>query len=142
MGLSFKRKKYITKDPAQLKVLLLFLFSSLVPVFFVGSFFYALLFKIISDQSSTPGFVATSMDPTIRKTTILIVLACVPLLLLLTIWSIIFSHRLIGPLNRLKRELDSMVEKKDLTARLGVRKYDYIKPLVESINRLLDKASE
>lgn len=113
-----------------------------VPVFFVGSFFYALIFKILSDQPETPGFVAASMDPIIKKTNTVIMLGVVPLLLLLLIWGVIFSHRLVGPLKRLQRNLDEMASSGNFNKRLGVRKYDYIKPLVESINRVLDKLAK
>lgn len=111
----------------------------LVPVFFVGSFFYTFLFKVLSDQPATPGFVASSMDPVIKKANLMITLGSIPLFLLLFIWGVIFSHRLVGPIERLRRKLEDMARDGDSKTRLSVRKYDYIKPLVESVNKLLDK---
>jgi signal transduction histidine kinase len=114
----------------------------LVPVFFVGSFFYAFLFKVLSDQPNTPGFIASSIDPVIKKANLMIILGSIPLFLLLFIWGVIFSHRLVGPLERLQRKLEDMARDGDYKARLSVRKYDYIKPLVESVNKLLDKLAK
>lgn len=142
MNKSFIRKKLVTKDPAQLKILALLCISMLVPVFFVGSFFYAFLFKVLSDQPTTPGFIALSMEPVIKKANFMIILGSIPLFLLLFIWGIIFSHRLVGPLERLQRKLEEMARDGDSKTRLSVRKYDYIKPLVESVNKLLDKLAK
>lgn len=139
MDKSFKRKKLVTKDPAQRKILLILLASMLLPLFFVGSFFYAFIFKALSDQPDTPGFITASIDPLIKKLNLMIMLGSAPLILLLLVWGIIFSHRLTGPLKRLQNNLEEMADKDNFKARLSVRKYDYVKPLVESINKLLDK---
>jgi hypothetical protein len=132
------RKKFITSDPAQLKILSLLLISMLVPVFFVGSFLYLLIFKILSEQLPIPGFVPIAMNPVIVKTNFIITLSFIPLLLLLLIWGVIITHRLTGPLLRLQRELDEMTRGTAMKG-LGVRKDDYLGPLVNSINKLLIK---
>lgn len=142
MERKFARKSFITKDTAQLKILSLLLISMLVPVFFVGSFLYFLIFKILSDQPNIPGFTASALDPVIRKTNLAIIVTFTPLFILLLAWGVIFSHRLIGPLQRIQKNIDRMAKQGDLKARLNVRKYDYIKPLVDSINSLLDKLAK
>lgn len=132
------RKKFITNDRAQLKILSILLISILVPVFFVGSFLYLTIFKILSDQPSVPGFIPVALDPVIAKTNLAIMMGFVPILLLLFIWGVIVSNRLTGPLQRLQKELDTMA-KSGVMTRLSVRKYDYIKSLASSINKLLTK---
>jgi len=134
----FHRIAFITNDPAQLKILSLLLISILIPVFFVASFLYFLIFNILSDQPAISGFVPIAMDPVIARTNMAIVLGFIPLLLLLFVWGIIISNKITGPLRRLQRELDEMT-KSSAIKRLSIRKDDYLKPLVNAINKLLIK---
>ncbi len=138
MNKPFHRKKFITSDPAQLKILSLLLISIFVPVLFVGSFLYFLIFKILSEQPTIPGYVPIAMNSVISKTNLVIMTGFIPILLLMLIWGVIVSNRLTGPLRRLQRELDEMANGSN-KSQLSVRKYDYIGPLVHSINKLLSK---
>ena len=110
MNKPFQRKKFITGEPAQLKILSLLLISILVPVFFVGSFLYFLIFKIISEQPAIPGYVAVAPNSIASKTNLMIILGFIPLLVLLFIWGVVISNRITGPLGRLQRELDEMAK--------------------------------
>lgn len=138
MNKSFQRKSFITSDPAQIKILSLLLISILVPVFFVGSFLYLLIFKILSEQPSIPGYVPIALNSIVNRTNVIIMTGFIPLLLLLFIWGVVVSNRITGPLSRLQRELDAM-SKGSAKTPLSVRKFDYIAPLVNSINKLLTK---
>jgi methyl-accepting chemotaxis protein len=136
------RIKFFINEPAQIKILGMLLISIVVPVFFVGTYLYLLIFNIINNMPETPGFVAASLDPVLHKTNMTILLSGIPIFLLILIWGLIFSHRLVGPMKRLQRNLDEMTKKGDGRSRLIVRKNDYIKPLIESVNRLLDKVAK
>ena len=125
-----------------MKILVFLLVLVFVPVFFVGSFLYMLIFKVLSETPVPPGGSPFDMYPVIMKTNFAVAVGFMPLFLLLFIWGVIISHRITGPTTRLKREIDRMAETGDFKARLGVRKHDYIKPLVNSINKLLDKVCE
>lgn len=138
MNKTFSRKKFIANDRAQLKILSLLLISIFVPVFFVGSFLYFLIFKILSEQPAIPGFIPIALDPVIAKVNLAIMMGFVPILLLLFVWGVIISNRFTGPLARLRRELDDMA-KSHSTAQLTIRKNDYLWPLIKSINKLLVK---
>lgn len=142
MGKFPTRIKFFINEPAQIKILGMLLISILIPVFFVGTYLYLLIFNIINNMPETPGFVAASLDPVLHKTNMTILLSGIPILLLILIWGLIFSHRLVGPMKRLQRNLDEMAKKGDGRSRLIVRKNDYIKPLIESVNRLLDKVAK
>ena len=138
MNKPFQRKKFITSDPAQLKILSLLLISIFVPVFFVASFLYFLIFKIFSEQPAIPGFVPIAQNYVVIKTNMVIMIGFIPLLLLLFIWGVIVSSRITGPLRRVQRELDDIARGSAMKL-LSVRKDDYIRPLVNSINKLLIK---
>lgn len=136
------RIRFFINEPAQIKILGMLLISIIIPVFFVGTYFYLLIFNILSNMPETPGFVAASIDPVLHKTNMTILLSCIPILLLVLLWGLIFSHRLVGPLKRLQRNLDEMTKNGDGRSRLVVRRNDYIKPLIESVNKLLDKVAK
>ena len=136
------RKTVLLKNPAQAKLLLILLISILVPALFVGGALYSLIFKILSEQRASFESVGYNLYPIIMQTNLNIALGFIPLFLLLLTWGIILTHRLVGPLERLQREIDSMTKSGDFKARIGVRRRDYIKPLVDSINRLLCKFNE
>jgi signal transduction histidine kinase len=57
---------------------------------------------------------------------------------LLLTWSLIFIHRIVGPIFRLERELDNLIEGKKFT-KIRFRKYDSFASLAEKINVLFDK---
>ncbi len=142
MGKFPTRIKFFINEPAQIKILGMLLISIVVPVFFVGTYLYLLIFDIINNMPETSGFVAASLDPVLHKTNMTILLSGIPIFLLILIWGLIFSHRLVGPMKRLQRNLDEMTKKGDGRSRLIVRKNDYIKPLIESVNKLLDKVAK
>jgi len=65
-----------------------------------------------------------------------------PIFLIILLLGVVLSHRFAGPLKRINREMESMAESGDIGKRLSVRKNDDIKPVVDSINRLLDRLSK
>lgn len=134
----FNRKRFIRGERAQLKILSLLLISIFVPVFFVGSFLYLTIFKILADQPVIPGFVPIPLDSIIAKVNLVIFIGFVPIILLLFAWGAVVSNRLTGPLGRLQKELDDMANNNS-NKRLIVRKDDYLWPLIKSINKLLVK---
>ena len=138
MNKPFHRNKFITNYPAQLKIISILLISILVPVLFVGSFLYFFIFKVFSEQQNVSGYMPIALNSAIMKTNLAVVICIIPLLLLLFVWGVIVSNRITGPLQRLQRELDEM-DKSSVITRLHTRENDYMKPLVESLNKLLSK---
>lgn len=142
MATSIMRRRFVSKNPAQTKFLLILLISILVPAFFVGGALYSLIFKILSEQQTSLESIGYNLYPVIMKTNLGIAFGFVPLFLLLLTWGVILTHRFFGPLERLQREIDSITQSGNFKTRIGVRQHDYVKPLVESINKLLCKISE
>jgi hypothetical protein len=134
----FRRNKFITSDPAQLKIVSLLLASILAPVLFIGSFLYFFIFKVFSEQPTAPGCLPSGLSSAIMKTNLAIMICFIPLLLLLFIWGVIVSGRITGPLRRLQGDLDEMI-KSGAVKQLSIRKDDYLKPIIISINKLLAK---
>ena len=139
MKIAFLRKKYITGEPMQIKYLMLLVLSMLIPLLFVGGCLYFLIFNIMAEQLGIPEYVAYNLFPVIKKINLILLVGFPPFMLLLLLWGVIVSHRIVGPLKRLKAELDNMAKSGDYTKRLKVRKYDDLKGLIDSINNVLGK---
>ena len=142
MDKTFVRRKFFTGDPAQIKILSLLLVSMLAPMLFVGSALYFIVFKMLYEQPYAVDSVSCDLYPLMMKTNLAMVLGFVPLFFLIMGWGVVLSRRLTGPLQRLQREIEEIAGRGDFKARLGVRKHDYIKPLIDSINKLLSKFCE
>lgn len=55
---------------------------------------------------------------------------------LLSVWALFLTHRLVGPLPRIKDEIDQMRENKQLQL-FHVRDHDYLRPFFTKLNKVL-----
>ena len=58
---------------------------------------------------------------------------------LVMILAIIYSHRIAGPIYRVKRYLDMMAESNDLPPPISFREYDEFKEIADSVNKVIKK---
>lgn len=135
------RKKFLVLPSFQLKwisrFLLLVTFATLLSYISVISYIHWLdkkepgVFFYVTDQFGS--------DPlTYRRSRILmppILLSGGISLLITFIFSLLYSHKLAGPIFRLKRELEILLEDKDLTRTFQLREGDDLDDLVLSLNR-------
>lgn len=142
MKISTLRKKFITGEPVQAKYLYLLMVSMLVPVIFVCGCLYFLIFNVMARQIGIPEYVAYGLMPVIREINLILLVGFPPLAILLFVWGVMLSHRFAGPLERLKRDMDTISREGDYKMRLKVRKHDDIKPLADAINKVLDRVCE
>lgn len=61
--------------------------------------------------------------------------------LLMSVWALFITHKLIGPISRIKRELDNMYHDKSIHL-ISLREDDYLRPLIQKYNRVLWGMSE
>ncbi len=73
------------------------------------------------------------------QTSLFLVIAFPSITIALLIWGLIISNQIAGPLYRLEKELDRILNSKDFGRRFEVRKDDPLKNLSDQINQLLDK---
>lgn len=132
------RFKYILKNQLQLKLLALILLSILIPLFVVGGCLYYLMFQIMAEQLAIPESIAQNLTPVLHKINFLLLIGLPPVLILIFILTVVLTHRLVGPLTRLERNLTKISEG-DYSVRLRLRKDDDLKPLAEIINKIIDK---
>jgi len=132
------RTRYLTGSPIQMMYLRLLMISMIVPLVFVGSCLYYLMFTLVASQIGIPEYVAYHLSPVVKQINVILILGVPPLLLLLLAWGIVLSHRFAGPMERLESELKRMTEKREYRHRIHLRKHDNVKPIADAINKLLD----
>ncbi len=112
--------------------------ASLVPTVMTVIGLFYLIFDITAEQVGIPEVIAYNIVPAAQRVTsiLLIVMPIVGLAILTFAYQI--THRMIGPFDRIVRELDEHVEGKR-QGPLKIRKNDKFFPLVDKINQLLGK---
>ena len=132
------RIKFITGNPLQFKYFALILFSIILPLLLVAGCLYYLIFQIMAEQLAIPESIAYNLIPVVEKINFLLILGVPPIMVLLFIWGAMLTHRFIGPLNRLEKDLKKIAEG-DHSVRLKIRKNDDLHSLASAINKVIDK---
>ena len=132
------RINLFTKNRLQLKYLMLIVVAMLVPSLLVGSCLYYFIFTVMAEQLAIPESIAMNLIPVLDKINAILVVGLIPLFILLFIWGLILSHRFLGPIERLERDLDKILAG-DLSVRLKVRDKDDLKDIIDKLNKVLDK---
>jgi len=122
----------------QRRYLRLIVFSMLIPTVFVGGCLYYLVFSLVAEEMAIPEFVFQVLLPVFKRVNIFLMIGIPVIFLALYWWGLILSHRLAGPIDRFKKELDQVL-KGDYKKRIRVRRNDALKPFADDINRLIEK---
>ncbi|MDP8253591.1 MAG: hypothetical protein P9X27_04230 [Candidatus Kaelpia aquatica] len=112
--------------------------AALLPTIIVSIALYYLIFGIIAQEIAIPETIAYHIMPAAKRAAF-IIFAVAPLIML-TILTIAhrITHSILGPYSRIIRELDENLEGEN-RHQIKLRKHDKFSPLVERINRLLEK---
>ena len=124
----------------QQRYLRLVILSLMLPTFIIGGCLYYLIFSLLAQEIAIPEFIAYTLLPALGKINTILIFSLPVVFLILLGAGIIISHRLAGPIERLKKELEGIV-KGDYSRRIKLRKNDDLKPVAEGINKLLDKVN-
>ena len=136
--LSNDRGKEVFANSLHREMFALFFFVSLIPALMISIMLFYLIFYITADQIGIPESIAYNILPAAKKV-IQIMLLTTPLAI--TIILIIahkVTHRIIGPFDRVVRELDECLSGQR-KGPIMLRRNDKFWPLVEKINRLLER---
>ena len=132
------RFNLFTKSPLQFKYLMLIIIAMLVPTLIMGSYLYYFIFTIMAEQLAIPEIIAINLIPVLNKVNVMLIVSLIPLFILLFLWGLIVSHRFAGPLERIEKDIDKILEG-DTSVRFKVRDKDDMKSIVDKLNKLLDK---
>lgn len=132
------RIKFLTNSALQSKFLIIIVISMLVPLVLIGGCLYYLIFTLMAEQLGIPESIAINLFPVIQKINFILIAGLPPTVIFLLLWGLFLSHKFIGPLERLEKELNRIAACSDCAKRIGVRKSDVIRPIVDAINKLLE----
>ena len=139
MRQKFIRIKYLTGTRTQMHYLGLLLACMIIPLVVSVGCLYYLIFNMMERQLGIPEYIFYNLMPVIKKINLILLWGVPPLFILLIFWGVILSHRFAGPMERVEKELKRIVEHGDYKKRLKLRRHDDMMPIVEEVNKLLDK---
>lgn len=132
-----KRQRYLVNKIFQLRYMGLVA----IPLILLLTALYYLIYYSVFTEMLIPEAIVVTLLPAMKKVN-LILLATVPIFLFLILrTALIYSNRIIGPVRRLERELDKVIEG-DYSVRLKTRHKDELRAFVNKINMLLEKVDK
>ncbi|MFA4991448.1 MAG: HAMP domain-containing protein [Candidatus Omnitrophota bacterium] len=134
----FHRNIFAVRSRLQLKYALLFLFSMAVPAMFVGVCMYYFIFVIVNEGLGVPESIGYNLFPVLRTVNLVMGLGLPLIFIVLLMTGLYMSNKLIGPIDRLKKELTQIAEG-DTARRVRLRSDDELKFMADLINRILDR---
>jgi hypothetical protein len=130
------RRKQIFANKLHRDTFVIILLSSILPLFLMTIAFYYLIFQITAEEVAIPEVIAYTLIPAARKVIIVLLLATPATIMVLMVIAHRLTHSLVGPFDRIVRELDDRL-KNNKRDPIILRKKDKFIPLIERINKLL-----
>ena len=131
-----KRKRKYLGTVLQNKLLFLIFVSALLPALVVGMCMYYLIFSMTASQMVIPELIAHNLMPVLQRVNLIVGIALPVVLLLIWLLALELSHRIVGPVFRMERELDERISGVK-SGPIQLRKNDEFKALAEKINKLI-----
>jgi len=132
-----KRKKFFA-NKLHKEIFFVVFFASILPAAIVTVLLYYLIFGIVANQLGIPEAIAYNIIPAAKKVTTILAVSVPVSILIILISALKISHKIVGPFDRITRELDENLKGKR-KGHIILRKKDKFRPLVDRINKLLDK---
>ena len=127
----FYRRKYLIDKRMQLKYALMIGVVLLVMVILVEVHSY------LTMQSLLPNLFSSVMGAEVKRLQVSLLINGIIYTVVVALVSIVISHKIAGPVFRLKRDLREMIDTENYARKLSVRKGDELQDLVAVINELL-----
>jgi len=125
------RGKYLIKKRMQLGLTFRFLFLIIIFSLFIGFEVYITIWPAVS-EAIPQDLLDLVMDQIFFR----MICFIFPVLFVITAFSIVFSHRIAGPIYHLEKSLDRLIRGDDVET-IRLRKSDALKELAEKINSLV-----
>ena len=132
-----RRRQFIVNPVLQFKLLFLILLSIIIPTLLTFLSLFFLIRSILLEAQINNELVYNALLFLSRKVYIILIAGFSFVTVLLLTWALIFIHRIVGPLFRLERELEKIIDGKKV-GKIRFRKNDSFISLAEKINRLID----
>ena len=134
----FHKRKRFFANQLHSDIFFMIFWASVIPVSIASVGLFYLIFNITAEQIGIPEAIAYNIIPAAQRVIgVLIVAGPVSITILLIVAHKI-SLRIVGPFDRIVRELDEHIQDKR-KGPIILRKHDKFEPLVQKINQLLGK---
>ena len=136
-----KRKIKFVNSRLQRNLLILVFVSATIPAAIIAVCMYYMIFNMVAWQIGIPEAIAYNVLPVAQRVSTILMISLPVVLFLILLIALEISHKVAGPLVRLERELDDIIEGKKESC-INVRKGDEFESLVHRINKLICKKEQ
>ena len=112
--------------------------AALVPMLITAIGLFYLIFNITAEQIGIPEYIAYNVIPAANKVTWILAFVTPPVIAVILLMAHRVSHRIVGPFDRIIRELDNRVMTKSREP-IKLRPGDKFQPLMDKVNELLKR---
>lgn len=120
------------------EIFLTVLAAALLPCIVITIALYYVIFNVMAGQLAIPEAIAYNIIPAAKKVSLILIWAAPATVFIILLLAYRITYRILGPFDRIVRELDEVAKGKKDT-RILIRKKDKFQPLVDGINKLIDK---
>ncbi|MBI1977634.1 MAG: hypothetical protein HYS55_02665 [Candidatus Omnitrophica bacterium] len=136
-----RRKTLFVNHTIQWHYLKIVALAMFLPTFLATACLYYLIWQTVAHELALPELIAHALFPAFHRVNQIIGFGLPIVCGLILFFALHLSHQLAGPLYRIEKELETMVETHDFTKPIRIRPRDQLHSLVEKINRTLHTAT-
>jgi hypothetical protein len=137
-----RRKSLFVPHSVQWDYLRLVLVAMIAPTFLATACLYYLIWQTVAQEMAIPELIAQVLFPALKQVNKVIGIGLPIVFGLIFFFAVKLSHRLVGPIYRLEKDLEMMAETGDVDRFLRIRPHDHLHSLVAKINRVLRRTRE
>jgi hypothetical protein len=130
-------RKRIFANKFHKDIFLLLFMASLIPTLAVTVYLYHLILSVIALKIDER-VLQYNLVFVVNKATLTLIITAPVIILGMLLFTNRLTHSIVGPFDRLISELDKHIESKK-EGHISIRKNDKFRPLVDKINKLLDR---
>lgn len=133
-----KRSKIIVNPKVQFRLIGLMVCVSVLPMAGLFTFFLLYIRQLLAEIPSEETALLALVE-SVKVLNYMTFGGFIGVVFFLVLVVLHFLHKIIGPLYRIEKDLEAIIETNDFSRELKVRKNDYFHSYVELINQLLKK---
>ena len=137
-----RRRMPFVRHSLQWNYLKLVALAMLTPTLLITACLYYLIWQTVAYELAIPELIVHALFPAFHHVNQILLIGMPTVFGLILLSAIRMTHQLAGPIYRIERELEIMVQKNDFSKPLCIRPRDQFHPLVAKINRAIRKARE
>jgi len=134
-----RRKFWLTRHAIQTKFVLAVVLAMVLPSLLLSGCLYFLIFSLMAEQLALPDGVFEVLMPVFNKINVIMLIGLPFVFGIIVLAALKLSNRFAGPIDRLERDLDDILEG-DIGKKLIVRDKDDLVSIMHKINRVITRS--